>query len=351
MEKKKFNVKINHKLIIILIIVIAVVLILIRGSVYSIKETESAVVTTFGRASLVEDKGLHFKIPVVQDVTMVDTTVKGIEIGYGEDAEGNSYSIEHESIMITSDYNFIDCDFYISYQVTDPIKYLYNSDDPDGIVKNIAMSSIRSTISAYAVDTAITTGKAEIQSNVKAMIVSELENEDIGITLVDASIQDVEPPTDEIIEAFTAVETAKQGKESSINQANAYRNEQLPAAEAEADRITQKANAQKTARINEAKGQVQRFEKEYEEYKNFPFITKQRMFLETMEDVLPNLKVIIDNGDGTVNKYYPITDLAGDQNRVAEVAAASSEADNGSVSADQGADVTPDGAQYAGEEE
>ena len=303
MGGKRPNLKINPKIIAILVIVAAAAVILLRGAFYTIRETESAVVTTFGKASLVEDKGLHFKIPFVQDVTLVDTTVKGLQIGYGQDAEGKEYSIEHESVMITSDYNFIDCDFYISYQVTDPIKYLYQSDKPDEIVKNIAMSSIRSTISAYAVDTAITTGKAEIQSNVRAMIISELEDEDIGITLVDASIQDVEPPTDKIIEAFTAVETAKQGKESSINEANAYRNEQLPAAEAEADRILQKAEAQKTARINEAAGQAQRFLKEYEEYIKFPLITKQRMFLEAMEDVLPELKVIIDNVDGTINKY------------------------------------------------
>ncbi len=313
MKGKDFLSKINIKILVIVLIIIGVAILIIRGAVYTIKETESAVVTTFGAASLVEDKGLHFKIPIIQDVTMVDTTVKGIRIGYGEDASGNTYSIEHESVMITSDYNFIDCDFYISYQVTDPIKYLYNSDKPDEIVKNIAMSSIRSTISAYTVDTAITTGKAEIQSNVKAMIISELEDEDIGITLVDASIQDVEPPTDEIIEAFTAVETAKQGKESSINEANAYRNEQLPAAEAEADRILQKADAQKIARINEASGQAQRFQEEYQEYIKFPFITKQRMFLEAMEDVLPEVKVIIDNGDGSVNKYYPVTDLGQDQ--------------------------------------
>ena len=313
MNAKDILQKINVKVVVIILIIIGAAVLIIRGSVYTIRETESAVVTTFGSASLVEDKGLHFKIPLIQDVTMVDTTVKGIEIGYGEDANGDTYSIEHESVMITSDYNFIDCDFYISYQVTDPIKYLYNSDKPDEIVKNIAMSSIRSTISAYTVDTAITTGKAEIQSNVKAMIVSELEDEDIGITLVDASIQDVEPPTDEIIEAFTAVETAKQGKESSINEANAYRNEQLPAAEAEADRILQKAEAQKTARINEAAGQAQRFNKEYAEYVNYPYITKQRMFLEAMEDVLPEVKVIIDNGDGSVNKYYPITDLQQDE--------------------------------------
>lgn len=294
---------------VLLVFIIFFAIIALCSSFYTVKETESVVITTFGKATLVDEKGLHFKIPFIQHARKVDTTVKGIKIGYGEDSEGNTYSIEHESVMITSDYNFIDCDFYISYQVTDPIKYLYHSDEPDLILKNIAMSSIRSTVSAYTVDTAITTGKAEIQSNVKTMIMAELEEEDIGITLIDASIQDVEPPTDEVIEAFTAVETAKQGKESAINEANAYRNEQIPAAEANADRIIQEAEASKTARINEAQGQVARFNAEYEEYKNYPLITKRRMFFETMEEVLPELKVVIDDGDGSIMKYYPITEL------------------------------------------
>lgn len=296
--------------LICIIFVVFIVAGILLSSFYTVKETESVVVTTFGKATLVDEKGLHFKIPFVQQATPVDTTVRGIQIGYGEDQSGNTYSIEHESIMITSDYNFIDCDFYISYQVTDPIKYLYNSDQPDFIVKNIAMSCIRSTVSAYTVDNAITTGKSQIQSNVKAMIISELEDQDIGITLVDASIQDVEPPTDQVIEAFTAVETAKQGKESAVNEANAYRNAQLPAAEASADKIVQNANATKTARINEAKGQASRFNQEYNEYVNYPLITKQRMFFEAMSDVLPSLQVVIEQGDGDVLKYYPVKDLA-----------------------------------------
>ena len=295
--------------IVLTVVVVLFLLITVGNCTYTIDETESAVVTTFGKATLGEEKGLHFKIPYIQHLKKVDTTVKGIMIGYNEKPDGTANTVEREALMITSDYNFIDADFYVSYQVTDPIKYLYESEQPDLILKNIAMSSIRSTISAYTVDTAITTGKAEIQSNVKAMIIQELEEHDIGITLVDASIQDVEPPTETIIEAFTAVETAKQGKESVINEANAYRNEQLPAAEAEADRIVQDALAKKTARINEAKGQVARFNEEYSEYKNYPLITKKRMFLETMEDILPKLKVVIDNSDGNILKYYPLTDL------------------------------------------
>ena len=286
------------------------VVITIFNSVYSVKETETAVITTFGKASIVEGKGLKFKIPYIQQVIKVDTTVRGFSIGYYENEDGSTSDVDEESVMITSDYNFVDIDFYISYEVKDAIKYLYDSNQPEMILKNIAMSSIRSTMSAYTVDTALTTGKAEIQSNIKQMMIAKLEEADIGITLVDASIQDVEPPTDDIKNAFKAVETAKQQKESAINEANKYRNEQLPAAEAQADKILQDAHATKTARINEATGQVARFNAEFAEYQKYPLITKQRMFYEAMEELLPKLKVIIDDGNGNIEKYYPIESFA-----------------------------------------
>ena len=192
-------------------------LITVCNSFYSVKETETAVITTFGKASIVEGKGLKFKIPYIQKVIKVDTTVKGFSIGYFENEDGSTSDVNEESVMITSDYNFVDIDFYISYEIKDPIKFLYDSDQPELILKNIAMGSIRSVMSAYKVDTALTTGKAEIQSNIKQMIIARLEEADIGINLVDASIQDVEPPTDDIKSAFKAVETAKQQKESAIN--------------------------------------------------------------------------------------------------------------------------------------
>lgn len=297
--------KLGGTIIIIIFLVIAAF-----DSFYTVKETETAVITTFGKATTNQNKGLQFKIPFIQKVTKVDTTVRGFTIGYKENKDGSTDDVADESVMITSDYNFIDVDFYISYEVKDPIKYLYASDEPETILKNIAMSSIRSTLSAYSVDSALTTGKAEIQSNIKQMIINKLEEEELGISLADASMQDVEPPTKEIQNAFKAVETAKQNKESAINEANQYRNEQIPAAEAEADKILQNAEAKKTSRINEAKGQAERFNQEYAEYQKYPLITKQRMFYETMEELLPNMKVVIDDGNGNVQKYYPIESFA-----------------------------------------
>jgi membrane protease subunit HflK len=146
------------------------------------------------------------------------------------------------------------------------------------------------------VDDVITTGKSEIQAKIKEELAKKLVDQNVGLVLVNIQIQDAEPPTSEIVQAFKAVETAKQGKETAINNANKYKNEQIPAAEAEVDRITQEAEATKEARIAEASGQVERFNKMYEQYKEYPLITKERLLYETLEDVLPNSKVIITDG-------------------------------------------------------
>ncbi|MDE7298253.1 MAG: FtsH protease activity modulator HflK [Lachnospiraceae bacterium] len=290
------------KFIVIGVIVVAV---LIVGSkaFYTIGEQEQAVVTTFGVPSCVSEPGLHFKIPFVQKVTMVDTTIKGLTIGY--DMNSN-VTLSEEALMITSDFNFVNVDFYVEYKVSNPIKVLYASEKPVQILKNVTQSCIRSTISGYDVDSVITNGKSEIQAAIRDKIVARLEERDIGLQLVNITIQDAEPPTTAVLEAFKAVETAKQQKETEINNANKYRNESLPAAEADADQIAKQADATKQARINEAEGQVARFNAMYEEYVKNPLITKQRMFFEAMEDVLPGLKVIINDSDSETQTILPL---------------------------------------------
>ncbi len=289
--------------IIKIVILVVFLIVFVGNSMYTIGEQEQAVVTTFGKPSCVNEPGLHFKIPFIQKVTLVDTTIKGLSIGYDQ---SNNQSIETESLMITVDYNFVLIDFFVEYKVIDPIKYLYNSDDPVGILKNLAQSCIRSQVGSYDVDSVITTGKNEIQASIREKIDEKLQQQDLGIQLINITIQDAEPPTTEVMEAFKAVETAKQGMETAINNANKYRNEELPAAEAQIDQIQKEAEATKESRINEAEGQVARFNAIYEEYIKNPLITKQRMFYETMEDVLPDLKVIIDNSEGGVEKVLPI---------------------------------------------
>lgn len=308
-EKQKYAIKKGSR-IATLAIVIVVIAVLAGMSAYTINEQEQAVVTTFGIPKTVSEPGLHFKIPLIQKVQMVDTTIKGFAIGY-DPTTGES--IDEESLMITVDYNFVLVDFFVEYKVTDPVKYLYASDEPMNILKNLAQSCIRSQVGSYEVDSVITTGKNELQTVIRDMLMEKLEEQDLGISLVNITIQDAEPPTVEVMEAFKAVETAKQGKETAINNANKYRSEELPAAEAQIDQITKEADATKQARINEAEGQVARFNAMYQEYKKYPMITKQRMFYEAMEDILPDLKVIIDNSEGGVQKILPIESFVGEE--------------------------------------
>lgn len=294
-------------------IIAFVVIVLINASFYSIKEQEQGVVTTFGKAGSVATPGLHVKVPFIQQVTKVDTTIKGFPIGYLADNSDfknmTQAQADAESLMITSDFNFVNVDFYVEYRVSDPVKYLYASEDPAGILKNVAQAAIRNIVSDYTVDDVITTGKTEIQANIKDLIMTNLEQQDIGIVLVNISMQDAEPPTQDVIEAFKAVETAKQGKETSVNTANKYANEEIPAATAQADAVVQAAMAAKQRRINEATAQVSRFSQMYEEYVKFPMITKQRLFYETMEQLLPDVEVIITDGKQTIDMFKPIDEI------------------------------------------
>lgn len=289
----------------VVLAVVAILAIIILGSqaFYSVKEQEAAVLLTFGNAETVSDPGLHFKIPFIQQVEKVDTTIQSFAIGYDIDT---NEAKEDESLMITSDYNFINVDFFVEYQVSDPVKALYASENPQEILKNMAQSCIRTVIGQSEVDSVLTTGKGEIQAQIKEMLTSRLEAQDLGIYLVNITMQDAEPPTTAVMEAFKAVETAKQGKETALNNANKYENEKIPEAEAKVDQILQQAEAQKSQRIKEAEGQVARFNSMYAEYVKFPDITKQRMFYEAMEAILPSLEVIIDNGSGTVQKLLPL---------------------------------------------
>ncbi|MBO6205337.1 MAG: FtsH protease activity modulator HflK [Lachnospiraceae bacterium] len=282
----------------------AVVFLLLTGSFYNVSEQENAVVTMFGKVVRTDTAGLYFKIPLIQQVKKVDITTHGTGVGYTISTEGQNIADPGNGIMITSDLNLLDIDFYLEYRVSDPVAYLYNSNSPEEILENIALSSVRSVVADYTVDEAMTTAKGQIQADVKEDMLRELTEHNIGLTVVNITVQDSEPPTDAIKQAFKAVETAKQGADTAKNNALAYQNEQIPSAEANADKIIQNAEAQKASRIAEAEGQVVRFNEMYEQYKLYPYITQKRMFYETMEDVLPGMKVIIT--DGSTQTMLPL---------------------------------------------
>lgn len=298
----------------LILILAALVLVVLAGTCfYTVDDKQQAVVTTFGQVTDITDAGVHFKLPFgIQQVQKVDVNVyQKIELGYS--SSGNYYDVnESESTMITGDYNIVNVDFFVEYKISDPVQYLYSSNDPELILRNLIQSQIRNVVGSSSVDAVLTDGKENIQRQVKDLVTQILQKYDIGLSLVDVKIQDAEPPTQEVIEAFKAVETAKQKAETVINDAKAYKNAQLPQAEAQADQLIQNSAYLKQKRINEAVEQVAMFQAMYEEYARNPGITRSRMYYETISQVLPGVKLYINTGSGDdVQMLLPLEQLAG----------------------------------------
>ena len=295
----------------------AMVLICALTCFYTVDDKQQAVVTTFGKVTDITSAGVHFKLPFgIQKVQKVDVNVyQKIELGYT--TSGDSYLVNSdESTMITGDYNIVNVDFFVEYRISNPERYLYASSNAELILRNLIQSQVRNVVGSSSVDSVLTDGKESIQMQVKDLVTEILMEYDIGLTLVDVRIQDAEPPTQEVIEAFKAVETAKQNAEAVVNQAKAYENAQLPAAQAEADKLIQNAEYLKQKRINEAKEQVAMFTAMYEEYALNPEITRSRMYYEAVSQILPGVKLFINtSADGDVQMLLPLDDLVNTNNQ------------------------------------
>ena len=304
----KFDVKGHH----VLMAVLAVVLVIAAMTCwYTVDDKQQAVVTTFGKVTDITSAGVHFKLPFgIQQVQKVDVNVyQKIELGYT--TSGNNYLVnEDESTMITGDYNIVNVDFFVEYRISNPERYLYASNDAELILRNLIQSQVRNVVGSSSVDSVLTDGKENIQAQVKDLVTEILMEYDIGLTLVDVRIQDAEPPTQEVIEAFKAVETAKQNAEAVVNQAKAYENAQIPAAQAQADKLIQNAEYLKQKRINEAHEQVAMFTAMYEQYALNPEITRSRMYYEAISEILPGVKLFINtSGSDDVQMLLPLESL------------------------------------------
>ncbi len=298
-QKKKPDFKRAGKTV--LVVSLALILMILAGTCfYTVDDKQQAVVTTFGKVTDITDAGVHFKLPFgIQKVEKVDVNVyQKIELGYDSNSSGYSTNFD-ESTMITGDYNIVNVDFFVEYKISDPVQYLYSSNDPELILRNLIQSQVRNVVGSSTVDAVLTDGKENIQMQVKDLVTEILKEYDIGLTLVDVKIQDAEPPTTEVVEAFKAVETAKQQAETVINDAKAYQNAKLPEAQAQADKLIQNAEYLKQKRINEAIEQVAMFEAMYTEYQQNPGITRSRMYYEAISEILPDVKLYINSGSSS----------------------------------------------------
>ena len=308
--KKQPNLK-KIKRTALLTVLFAIVIVFGLTCYYTVDDKQQAVVTTFGKVTDITDAGVHLKLPFgIQQVEKVDVNVyQKITLGYNP--VGSGYTVDdRESAMITGDYNIVNVDFFVEYKISDPVQYLYSSNDPEAILRNLVQSQVRNVVGSSTVDSVLTDGKENIQMQVRTLVTDILSQYDIGLSLVDVKIQDAEPPTQEVIEAFKNVETAKQQAETVINDAKAYKNAQLPQAQAKADKLIQNAQYLKEKRINEATEQVAMFNAMYQEYALNPQVTKSRMYYEAISQIMPGVKLYINtSGNSDVQMLLPLEDL------------------------------------------
>jgi len=292
--------------------VLGLILILVAFTTwYTVDESEQAVVVTFGQAnSTVTESGLHFKMPwPIQEVKLLSKETFSLKFGYKQDKGGDLVSFDKETKMITGDEYIVLTDLVVQWKIIEPKKFLYNAEDPKEILHDATSASIRSVIGSSTIDSALTDGKADIEAKTRDLLATLIEKYDIGIIIQGVKLQDVELPNAEVRAAFTAVTDARETKNTKINEAGKYENQKKSEAIGERDAIKSRALGQKTARIEEAHGDVALFNNLYAEYKNNKAITRQRLVLETLEQVLPKAKLYIMNDSGETVKYLPLQQM------------------------------------------
>lgn len=278
---------------------------------YTVDESEQAALITFGRVDeTITEPGLKFKLPwPIQKAEVLPVSTNSLRVGYETTEDGEVTEYKDEAKMITGDENILFVDLVVQWRITDPGQYLFNADDPQNILYQASSASLRGVIGNSEVDDVLTDQRAEIEGTVLETLTELLEKYQIGVTVLDVKLQNVELPTEDVRKAFTAVTDAREERLTKINEAKKYRNKQLNEAEGEKDAVISRAEGERAERIETARGEASRFTALYDEYINQPEVTRERLVLETLQDVLPETELyIIDSQQDTIN-YLPIRPL------------------------------------------
>ncbi|OIJ18277.1 HflK protein [Anaerobacillus alkalidiazotrophicus] len=277
---------------------------------YIVDESEQAALITFGKVDdHITEPGLKFKLPwPIQRVEILSRGTFTTTVGYDE-RDGEVIEYRDEAKMITGDENILLADLVVQWRITNPEKFLFNSNDPEQILFSATSASLRGIIGSSRIDDALTDQRPEIEAQVWDYLVALIEDYDIGISVMDVKLQDVELPNDEVRSAFMEVTDAREERLTKINEANKYRNQKINEAKGEQDAIISRAEGTRTERLERARGDVARFEALYNEYLISPEVTRSRLVIETLERVLPSTEIyIMDESSDTV-KYLPIRSL------------------------------------------
>jgi len=283
----------DFKLKIIPIIFILLVLWLLTG-VYSVGPDEVGVVRTFGKYTRVAQSGLnwHFPLPIETVNTPKVTEVKRIEVGFRTLRNGQYRAVDQESLMLTGDENIVDAEMIVQYKIKDPVAYLFNIVAPELTVRAAAEASLRTVVGRNKIDETLTTGKFTIQEETKQLLSLILDKYESGIHVVAVQLQNVSPPK-EVLGAFKDVASAKEDKNRMVNQAEGYRNNVIPKARGEAESMIRDAEGFRESRVKRSEGDAAKFTTVLKEYRKAKSITEKRLYLETMQKVLPGIEKFI----------------------------------------------------------
>ncbi len=302
-------------------IIVLFVLIGLRGLIYSIGPDEVGVIQRFGKFSGLSSPGLHVKIPFgVDRVTPIKVEkVFKDEYGFrtGASGLGSRYAArnyDEESLMLTGDLNILDVRWIVQFKIKDPVKLLFSTRHPQDNIHDISEVVMRRFVGDYSVDEVLTTKREEIDDLAQQEIQRILDIYNVGVQIVTVKLLDVNPP-EKVKPAFNEVNEAKQEKEKMINQAWEAYNKVIPKAKGTAEKTIRESEGYATDKINRAKGESARFLATLEEYKKAPDITKKRLYLETLMQVLPNAKekYIIDAQQRSILPLLDINKKGGQQ--------------------------------------
>jgi modulator of FtsH protease HflK len=275
------------------------------SSFYTVQPEERAVIKRFGAVTKTTDPGLHFKLPFGIDKVQLVKTERVLKQEFGfrtQNVEGDrtEYSEEDhpdESLMLSGDLNIIDVEWVVQYRISDPMKFLYHQRNPEGTLRDISESVMRRAVGNRLGSDVLTTARVEISDIVRDEIQTAMEKYDNGIRVVTVQLQDVVPPA-AVQPAFNEVNESRQERERMINEATKQANQEIPRAKGEANRLIAEAEGYAIERVNQARGETVRFSSILAEYRASPEVTRTRMYLETMNQVLPKVAAVyvVQNG-------------------------------------------------------
>ena len=280
------------------LLLVAVTVFLIWQSAFIVAPDEEGVVKRFGIPVRVVDPGPHMKIPVVESVLQPKVAkLHRVEIGFRTDRQARQQMVPQEALMLTGDMNILAIEFIVQYKIKSSREYLFNVADIDDTIGKAAEASMREVIGKSKIDEALTTGKAQIQHDTQELLQHILDEYKTGVQVAAVQLQDVDPP-EAVAAAFKDVTNAKEDREKLINQAQGYRNDITPKAKGEAAQLVNQAKGYAQARLNRSQGEANRFLATLKEYNQAKDIISKRIYIETLEDVLPHIDKFVLDGKG-----------------------------------------------------